>query len=89
MINNQECIFTFSSTHAAISAEECLANRQFPVRVMAKPDSIGAGCGLCLRLDVNKKEEAFNLLLQNDVPIEHIFLATRTNQTTEYLLWSD
>ncbi len=89
MIKKDECLFTFNSTHAAISAESCLVGSHFSVRVMAKPDTLGAGCGLCLRLDVEKKEDACLLLNENQVPFEQVYLFRRTEMKTEYLPWKE
>ncbi len=85
----EECLLTFSSTHAAISAEECLVNGRFSVRVMAKPDTLGAGCGLCLRLEPKQKLAACALLSEQEVPIENIYLAKKSGHKTEYLPWEN
>ncbi len=89
MMTKEECLLTFSSTHAAISAEACLAKQDFMVRVMAKPDSLGAGCGLCLRVDTVNKATACMALEKEKVPIDQIYLIKRDKGYTEYLPWTD
>jgi hypothetical protein len=44
-------ILCFSSTHAAIAAEDALREAGIPLQVIPKPEWLGAGCGLAFRLD--------------------------------------
>ena len=57
-----EAVFTFTSTHDAIHGERLLLEAGVPVRVMALPSSIGAGCGLCLRVAADALESSRALL---------------------------
>lgn len=63
-----ELVFTFHSTHQAIKGEQSLVNGGLKVRVMALPNSLGAGCGLCLRVAPDEVTTALALL--QDVGIE-------------------
>ena len=53
-----EAVFTFHTTHGAITGERVLEEAGVKVRVMALPSSLGAGCGLCLRVAAEALEEA-------------------------------
>jgi len=57
-----EAIFTFHSTHEAMTGERTLIDGGVKVRVMALPSSLGAGCGLCLRVDQSELKTANRLL---------------------------
>ncbi len=61
MLHLMEIVFTFKSTHDAIHGERALLEAGLPVKVMALPSSIGAGCGLCLRIAEDKLDPARRL----------------------------
>ncbi|MDR1607824.1 MAG: DUF3343 domain-containing protein [Deltaproteobacteria bacterium] len=46
-----EKILTFDGTNAALRAEDILKAEGIPVRIMSRPNSLGAECGFCVRLD--------------------------------------
>ncbi len=79
-----EVVFVFASTHAAMAGESTLENSPIPVRVMAKPDQMGAGCGICLRVPETAHQEAQRLLEENGAPPESVFLARRGPNGMEY-----
>ncbi len=83
-MGGEELVFTFASTHAAITGEATLVKEGLGVRVMAKPDSIGAGCGICLRVSPKDGKTAEKLLTENGAAPEGIFLSKRTSQGREY-----
>ncbi len=59
-----ELVFTFHSTHGAIGGERVLLEGGLKVKVMALPSSLGAGCGLCLRVAAEDLAEARRLLAE-------------------------
>ncbi len=79
-----EAVFVFATTHAAITGEALLEQSPIPVRVMAKPDQMGAGCGLCLRVPQPAQQEAQHLLEEGGAPPESVFLARRGANGMEY-----
>ncbi|MDR3146821.1 MAG: DUF3343 domain-containing protein [Treponema sp.] len=65
-----EAIVCFESTSEAIMAEQALADRAVPVRVMPKPAAIEAGCGFCLRFSPDDLERVAALLLECGIKVK-------------------
>ena len=61
-------ILTFATTHLAISAEEALLARGFPLEVVPVPEWIRAGCGLAIRIPVGAEEAALAALTAAGIP---------------------
>jgi len=57
-----EYIITFKNTNYAIQAERRLLEAKLQVGVLPLPSQIGAGCGICLRVDQDEIEQAASLL---------------------------
>jgi hypothetical protein len=55
-------VLTFASTHDAMTAEQAVARAGIPGRPIPRPASMGAGCGIALRLDPERLEEAVEVL---------------------------
>jgi len=55
-----EIFYTFPSTHAVIFAEKVLLSAGLAVKVRPVPSAISAGCGLCLcvSLEIRQQTEA-------------------------------
>ena len=53
---NEYYLITFESTHAAISTEKLL--KPADVRIMPVPRFISASCGISIRINPEKREEA-------------------------------
>lgn len=68
-----ELVFTFHSTHGAIGGERSLLEGGLKVKVMALPSSLGAGCGLCLRLAAEDLAEARRLLAEAHIEPEGLY----------------
>jgi len=68
-----EIIFTFHNTHGAMAGEQALIDGEIKVRVMALPSSLGAGCGLCLRIGSTDLEAAIGLLKASGLEPEGIY----------------
>ncbi|MDR2947516.1 MAG: DUF3343 domain-containing protein [Candidatus Adiutrix sp.] len=68
-----EIVFTFHSTHGAMAGEQALLTGGMAVRVMALPSSLGAGCGLCLRVAHADLEASRRLLAGAGIEPEGIF----------------
>lgn len=58
----QEFIFTFAATRDSIEGEKKLLAGGLSPAVMPLPDQLGAGCGICLRVRPEEREEARTLL---------------------------
>jgi hypothetical protein len=55
-------VLTFASTHDAMTAEQAVARAGIAGRSIPRPASMGAGCGIALRLDPDRLEEAVEAL---------------------------
>jgi hypothetical protein len=55
-------IIVFSDTNSAIKAEQSLINARLAVSVMPLPESIGAGCGITLRISSDSLQNALAAL---------------------------
>ena len=55
-MKNDYYLITFESTHAAISTEKLL--KPADVRIMPVPRFISASCGISVRINPEKREEA-------------------------------
>ena len=83
-MTGEEMVFTFATTHAAMAGEQALETGGVPARVMAKPDCLGAGCGLCLRVAPADGRRALEKLMAHHAAPEGIYLARRGPEGTEY-----
>lgn len=79
-----EAIFTFNSTHHAIKGEQALLDGGLKVRVMALPDSLGAGCGLCLRVAESDAGAARSFLARAGIGPEGVYLKSMNGGTAVY-----
>jgi len=68
-----EVVFTFYSTREAISGEDLLLEGGVKVKVMPLPDSLGAGCGLCLRVAPDELDVSRRLLKEADISPQGLF----------------
>ncbi len=68
-----EILFTFPHTRGAIRAEKVLLEHEIAVSMMPLPSQLGAGCGLSLRLNKDREEEARQILQAADVQWENIY----------------
>lgn len=68
-----EAILTFATTHHAIRSEQLLLGAGFHIKVMPLPNSIRAGCGLCLRIDEKHLFAAWELLNAGGIPLQESY----------------
>ncbi|MDR1045646.1 MAG: DUF3343 domain-containing protein [Candidatus Adiutrix sp.] len=68
-----EIVFTFHNTHSAIGGEKALMNGGLKVKVMALPSDLGAGCGLCLRVEEADLSRALELLAGAGLAAEGLY----------------
>lgn len=82
-----EYLLTFQNTHYAIHSEKVLLEQQIPVSVMPLPTSLGNFCGICLRLEERDFSKGKDLLINEKIPIEGIFVITEDNEGRNYVPW--
>jgi hypothetical protein len=68
-----ENILTFDGTNAALMGEEALKAGGLSVRVMARPNSLGAQCGFCLRVDPADLRAATQILQKAGLAIKGVY----------------
>lgn len=69
-----DILLTFSTTRHAIAAEHLLLGAGENVRVMPLPGDIAAGCGICLRVPLERRREAAAALEMGGVPALETYL---------------
>lgn len=80
----REIVLTFRETRDAIAAEKALADAGLPVRVMSRPSALGEGCGICLRLDVDRRQSAVAALCDAGIICEALYLKEVLNGKSSY-----
>lgn len=79
-----EAVFTFHNTHDAINGERLLLEGGIKVKVMALPSSLGAGCGLCLRIAADELYFSQRLLGESAISPEGVYFKTKENGKAVY-----
>lgn len=79
-----EAVLTFRNTHGAVNGERVLLEGGLAVRVMPLPTCLGAGCGLCLRVDGTDLEQALQILAESKIEVQGLFWKERLGRRTEY-----
>jgi len=79
-----EIILTFYTTRAAIGGEGCLLKAGLKVKAMALPSALGAGCGLCLRLEKSELQRALEILKDAGLEAEGAFSRLVENGRSVY-----
>ncbi len=67
-----------------MAGERALIDGGLAVRVMALPSSLGAGCGLCLRVDQADLPAAVRLLAAVGIEPEGVYLKSKVEGRTVY-----
>jgi transposase len=80
-----EVIFTFESSHYAIAAERQLLDAGIQVRVMPLPASIGAGCGICLRVWPDERTQAAGALTLAGIRPQGVWRRISDGNRTRYV----
>ena len=84
-----EVVFTFHSTHDAINGERMLLNGGVKVKVMALPSSLGAGCGLCLRVASSEFDCSQRLLRESDICPQAVYAKEVENGKAVYTVLNE
>lgn len=79
-----EVVFTFHNTHDAINGERLLLAGGVTVKVMALPASLGAGCGLCLRVPSDDLDASRRVLEELAISPQAIYAKGIENGKTLY-----
>jgi hypothetical protein len=80
----EEVVLTFHNTHEAISGERLLLMGGVKVRVMPLPSSLGAGCGLCLRVAPDELDGSRRLLKEAAINPHGLYLKGVEDGKTVY-----
>jgi Protein of unknown function (DUF3343). len=79
-----EIVFTFHNTHDAINGERLLLDGGVKVKVMPLPSSLGAGCGLCLRIAPENLDDARRLMQEAAIRPQSTYAKAFENGETVY-----
>ena len=71
-----KCVFTFSSTTAAMHAESVCRARGIAGRLIPVPGSLRSGCGLCWRAPTESREALEALVTEERLAVDGIYLRT-------------
>ena len=63
-------VFTFATTHEAMTAEDILREDGLPLDVVPPPRDLSAGCGLALRIALRDVPAALEALSREDAEFE-------------------
>jgi len=83
----KEYVFVFKSTHDSISTEKLLIKNGISVNIMSLPEKINSGCGICIRIKENDLIFSIELLNNNEIDFEGIYLKTVSKEGTDYSRW--
>lgn len=77
-----EYVITFKNTNFAIKAEQSLLAKDLRASVMPLPSQIRAGCGICIRINEDDREQALAALAESG--IDDIELYTREGENGRF-----
>ncbi len=72
-----KCIFLFRSVHQVMKAEKLLKGKGMKIDLIPVPREISSDCGVAIELSMELKEEAWNLLEENQVAILDCYIRTQ------------
>ncbi len=72
-----KCIFLFRSVHQVMKAEKLLKGKGMKIDLIPIPREISSDCGVAIELSMELKEEAWNLLEENQVAILDCYIRTQ------------
>jgi hypothetical protein len=78
-----EIVLTYNSTKSALESEEKLLKEGFKVKVMARPVSLGANCGFCLRIESNEIDKAIIFLSKQGLKPEGLYYKDSKNNDSK------
>ena len=67
-----EGVMTFFGSYHALRSERVLKSAGFPVRLIPGPREISPNCGVALRFQYERREEAIAVLERNSVQFEAV-----------------
>ncbi|MCH4170714.1 MAG: DUF3343 domain-containing protein [Lactobacillus sp.] len=80
-------LFTFINTHNAITASHLFETEKLPVRVMPLPGQLGDACGICLRVDADYLQQAFDLIKDHGIATAGIYKIIGSGAKQVYEKW--
>ena len=74
MIADGDFVAIFNSIHRVMKAERLLKDRKLPILVIPAPRSVNTDCGLAIRYGVEARVEVEQLLAENGLTPEKVFV---------------
>ena len=85
----REAVIAFARTVDAIRAEQALAGAGLAPRVMPLPSAIRAGCGICLRVDIDHRGDALDVLAQSGLTHAGLYMRYVADGGSRYVVCAD
>ncbi len=79
-----EIVITFDSTNQAIAGENSVFENGINASVMPLPSTLGAGCGMCLRVKEDEIKSTLIVLKENNVKYASAYVRTVINGKSSY-----
>ena len=71
------CLFTFQATSHALKAEKVLKSAESEFIVIPTLREISTSCGLSIKVRPSKYEETNDILSNNKVPVEAVYMVEK------------
>lgn len=81
----RRAVFTFATTHEAMTAEDVLRAEGVPLEVVPPPRELSAGCGLALRMAARDVAAALALLAREGARFEALHSLDADQRVVERL----
>ena len=74
MVSDGDFLAIFNSIHRVMKAERLLKDRRLPILLIPAPRAVNTDCGLAIRYGVSAREEVEQVLAENGLAPEKVFV---------------
>lgn len=76
-MQEKRLIITFNTTTDVLRAEKLFKENNFFGKIISIPSEISAGCGLTWESEIELKEKLINILEENDIQYDGVYLINK------------